>query len=216
VFGGATKPNSCFVGADSCIKGVTFTVPDAWETALPKDQIDPNPIVPLGFISQDGDTIDIGVDFRGIVFAEKAGTPVSGGTMPEDEYVAGFTVSDPSHPDMLYTRTVPIAYITDNAFHTMSALVPNGQTDDPMDNEMLAPSLIKALQDPSTVGRRMALRLYVPLPGQTNSFAYIDPNNQILVDAITSGQPISNIETSATTQALRVPVDIAKKFPNNY
>jgi len=232
VFGGATEPNSNHAGRDSYVVGVSFTAPDTWETPLQKDQVDPNPIVPLGVIdkytvsestvgSHDAYTIvEIGVDFRGIVFAEAAGTAVPGGHIRYDEYVAGFTVSDPNHPDMFYTITMPISDIND--IGTKYNLVPDGVTTsegvfvdekNKFVNLMNFSQLIKAFQDPSTVGRRMVLCLHVPIPGQTYSnFTYVDPENQTFLDAMASGQPVSNLETSLTPQAIRVPIDIANIF----
>jgi hypothetical protein len=211
IFGGVTLPNSKD-GPDSEIpKFVNFVIPDAWKVPLSKDLIDSNPIVPLGIVGQHGDVTEFGVDFRGITLAEPAGD----GYTTADRYVAGFTITDPNHPDILYTITVAIVNTPD--YKAWFDLNPNGVTDphlgifvDPNDPDlnhtMHVPDILTVLKDPATIGRRMVIDLDVPGTG-TNT-VYNDPENQVFIDDFSSGQMLSNIETTATVQSLRFPKDL--------
>jgi hypothetical protein len=226
VYGGATKPNS-ELGRDSRIPSeIIFNVPDIWKTPLSEVQKDPHPLVSLGVINQLNSTetdefnetihytiVEIGVDYRGIALAEPAGD----GKSILNRYVAGFTVSDPNHPDMMYTISVPIT--EDDTIYSNFDLNPNGSTTDigvltdkndpDLHTSMNAKYLIKVLQDPSTIGRRFVLELSIPIEGQKSVPAdYADPNNKTFFDAFASGKPIPDIETSLTAQFIRVPRDL--------
>jgi len=116
ISGGASKPVSEDPNAEAIVDpGATYSVPEAWMTALPENQVDPNPLVPLGVINQIDRSlgvgteneahmriIEVGVDFRGI-------TPVSNSQPGFTQYVAVFTLSLPDHPDILYTLQIPVA-----------------------------------------------------------------------------------------------------------
>jgi hypothetical protein len=208
VFAGATEPNTKR-GLDAGLsEKVTFIVPYDWEVKLPEDQKDPNPLVALGVINTRANMVEIGVDFRGIKLAEPAGDKYT----YVDRYVAGFSVSDPKHPDLLYTFTMPIIDLP--GAKSWVDLDPNGSTTSDgvlaASNAgfgMDAPEVIKVLQNPSTVGRRMVIELSVPGLSSSNGI-YTTQGNQDVLTALTSGLRISGIETTVTGQALRLPKDL--------
>jgi hypothetical protein len=223
ISGGASKPVGG-INLEAFVEpGATYSVPDAWMTALPENQVDPSPLVPLGVINQIDlalgvgteyeqhiRMIEIGVDFRGI-------TPLS--KSPEvafDQYVAVFTLSTPDHPDILYTLQIPVPDITD--IGPSFDLHPGGVTDssygvlvdpaNPGANSNLNDSeLIKVLQDPKTIGRRMVIDVTVPTP-EFNTDILASDENQKLIDAMSQGKSIDGMETTLVPRSFRLPSDL--------
>lgn len=229
IFWGATKPNTA-LGIDSV--HLPFVVPSSWEIPLRENEMDPDPLVPSGVInnfqtySYNYDTreglytyVEFGVDYRGIVLAESAGTALNGGsTIKGNTYVAGFSFIDPNHPDLMYLITMPI-YDSENgstwidlnpnvALHGNSDFV-RADKDDPDLYTVLNPKeVIQVLSDPSVIGRRMVIGLKIPIDGQLYSDPAIVQQNKLFYDSVIAGSPIANIETSAHVEWFRLPKDL--------
>lgn len=225
VFGGATKPFTDPGNEGMIDKDVTYSVPEEWTLPLPDSQKDPHPFVGLGIINQFDTThsssdseyvmrrVEVGVDFRGITLAE----PVRPGRT-FDRYVAVFSFTDPSHPDMLYTVTAPILNSPDTSsgfdiYENAPASSTYGIAIDEKNLGRLLSGrdLIDILKDPTSVGRRMVLQFCVPVVGKLNSDnTYIAPNNQLFIDAVRAGKTFPYLETTADSGVIRVPHDLRK------
>jgi hypothetical protein len=89
-----------------------ITIPDEMLRPLDASQIDPNPFVPAGFYGTREQTTQkgiatyakIGVDYRGIFFAENSDWKVIKG----DLYVLVFTIQSQNTPDLINVMLVPI------------------------------------------------------------------------------------------------------------
>jgi hypothetical protein len=237
MFEGAANP-STQIGSDGAVNK-HFDIPQLWETPLSSDQIDPKPLVPSGIIneyqyyddlqSKSGlyNVVEVGVDFRGIVLAEPIGTILPDGSTTKNVniYVAGFTVIDPSHPDLMYLINIPIYESTDGSTNfdlnpaadmKGSAFTVRTNMDDPDLYSLMNPQqLIQVLKQYSSVGRRMVIDLQIPVDGQkyTNDI-YIFPENKTFIDSLSSGQSVSNIETTATIESIHLPKDLNINIPH--
>jgi hypothetical protein len=195
---------------------VHFTVPSEWEVPLPEVSIDPQPLVEQGYLgthTRKGTSgsittyVDFGVDFRGIVLATKAQDNVA----MYDTWVAGFTVIDRNHPDIMYVLTMPIfdvaksgpSYsINANGVFTADQFLPS---DHPKMIE--SPELIRFLsQHPETVGRRMVISVYA---SYTNASGVTKTYDMLLAEAMQNGQIITGkFQNYITISALHIPYDL--------
>jgi hypothetical protein len=67
--------------------------------------------------------------------------------------------------------------------------------------------LIKVLQDPKTIGRRMVIDVTVPTP-EFNTDILASDENQNVIDAMSQGESIDGMETTITPMSLRLPSDL--------
>lgn len=233
VLSGETIPNA-LAGIGSYITKENISIPQDWELALPENEQDPNPIVPLGYIGnvEGAEGVDsggnkwhleeFGFDYRGIILAQSATDPAN--LTGHDIYVAGFTTSNPLYPDRSYLITIPL---NDNeALFTGFDIFSGGTYGDGIGTSVIMPppdgitasfslhELIAVLKDPSVVGKRMDIQIWVSDTGKAlnspNKVAdsFYQPGQNILVDAIANGTSFDPVETGIAEQNLRVPHDL--------
>jgi hypothetical protein len=216
-------------------------IPIEWEMDPSENNLDENPIVPLGYIGTiseiDGKDTggnvwhlqEIGVDFRGIKLVQPKSDPknLTGG----DIYLVGFTTSNPQYPDRFYLITIPL--IDNGGLYTNVDLFAGGTYAEAIGSNVIIPppdgklgefslhELIPVLKDPSVVGRRMCLQIWVSDTGKASNQAdairdaFFQPSQNILVDAIENGTSFDPVETGINEQSLRVPHDLHDLVPEN-
>ena len=196
---------------------VYFSAPSEWKSPLPEVNKDVAPYVDMGFLGTHertgtNDTVvtfaNFGVDFRGVVFARPGD-----GNKQADIYVAGFSVFNRSHPDILYVLTVPIVYW--DGMPTDLDILQNGTfTFDtiPMDQQqsgVKAPTLIEILNNPSTIGRRMVLSIRILNTRSNYNDLEVTPDNKRLAEAIQNGSILAgNLDIRLTLRNLHIPHDL--------
>jgi len=239
VFSGETLPNSKGGNGSYVVRKVV--IPAEWEKDPSGNGLDETPIVPLGYIGtieevggkDTGRNIwhlqEIGVDFRGIKLVQPKSDPknLTGG----DIYLVGFTKSNPQYPDRFYLITIPL---NDNdLLYTNFDLFAGGTYAEAIGSNVIIPppdgklgeyslhELIPVLKDPSVVGRRMCLQIWVSDTGKASNRsdairdAFFQPGQKILLDAIESGTSFDPVETGINEQSLRVPHDLHDLVPEN-
>ncbi len=195
---------------------VQFTIPSEWKVPLPVINQDSNPFVEEGYLgthiykSTSGGFVtfaDIGVDFRGITLAVHANDSVG----RIDTWVAGFTVTDTHHPDILYVLTIPFLDLDGSC--TDLDILPNGTftydtIQPPYPTGIKAHALIQLLQNPSIIGKRMVMSIKILNSNHPDDFE-VTPDNRTLANAIQNGIILSGShDIRLTLRNVHIPHDI--------